>query len=163
MAVAAFLTDEVDAWLGYYGSAKRSKLWGTREDQYMLAALPEGGEPYYVGGLDGVAGAAATGGGERVQREHGLAAGRVAGGGLAHREHDRVAWEDEAGGGGDVGHEVLGVRRGGVAGAAGALEHGGAVQAVGEADGADGDRVDEADGRGRHGAFRLRAGGSGRG
>lgn len=79
MAVAAFLTDEVDAWLGYYGSAKRSKLWGTREDQYMLAALPEGGEPYYVGGVDGVPGPATTEAVKRFQREHGLAEDGVAG------------------------------------------------------------------------------------
>ena len=72
IAVAAFLTDDVDAWLGYYGSAKRSKLWGTREDQYMLAALPEGGEPYYVGGIDGVPGPATTEAVRRFQREHGL-------------------------------------------------------------------------------------------
>ena len=79
MAVSAFLTDEVDAWLGYYGSAKRSKLWGTREDQYMLAALPEGGEPYYVGGVDGVPGPATTEAVKRFQREHGLAEDGVAG------------------------------------------------------------------------------------
>lgn len=79
MAVAAFLTDEVDAWLGYYGSAKRSKLWGTREDQYMLAALPEGGEPYYVGGVDGVPGPATTEAVKRFQREHGLTEDGVAG------------------------------------------------------------------------------------
>lgn len=38
-AVAAFLTDDVSAWLGYYGKGHTGKPWGRLEDQYMLAAV----------------------------------------------------------------------------------------------------------------------------
>jgi hypothetical protein len=98
-----------------------------------------------------------------AEREHALALAdrRHAGRGAALGEHDRVALDDEAEAGGDVGHEVLGVGGGGVAGAAGALEHGGAVEAVAELQAAEGDRVGEAGGHrawafGRNGRAGLR-------
>jgi len=50
-AVAAFLTDDADAWLAFYRSGHTGKAWGLLEDQHMLAAL---------GGFDGVAGGRAT-------------------------------------------------------------------------------------------------------
>jgi outer membrane protein OmpA-like peptidoglycan-associated protein len=48
-AVSAFLRDDVDAWLDYYGSSTKPKCrWGPQEDLAMLAALPHGGpEPHY--------------------------------------------------------------------------------------------------------------------
>ena len=45
-AIAAYLTDDVDAWYKWY-QATSGKQWGLTEDEYMLSALPEGGEPYY--------------------------------------------------------------------------------------------------------------------
>lgn len=38
-AVAAFLTDDVSTWLGYYGKGHSGKPWGRLEDQYMLATV----------------------------------------------------------------------------------------------------------------------------
>jgi len=37
--VAALLTDDVDAWLGYYRKGHTGKPWGRLEDQYMLATV----------------------------------------------------------------------------------------------------------------------------
>jgi outer membrane protein OmpA-like peptidoglycan-associated protein len=41
-AIGAYLTDDVDAWMAWFGQGKpASKRWGTREIQHMLTALPE--------------------------------------------------------------------------------------------------------------------------
>jgi outer membrane protein OmpA-like peptidoglycan-associated protein len=48
-AVAAYLQNDVDAWLRFFDSAPGSKEWGTREEQQMLAALPFGGTAYLKG------------------------------------------------------------------------------------------------------------------
>lgn len=54
--VAAFLQDDVDAWMQRYAAAgAHSRQWGTREDQHMLSALTdEGGAPFYAGPINGV-------------------------------------------------------------------------------------------------------------
>jgi outer membrane protein OmpA-like peptidoglycan-associated protein/subtilisin family serine protease len=54
--MAAYLEDKVDIWTAYYRPQTISKQWGTREDQYMLSALPGCGEPFYTGTIDGNAG-----------------------------------------------------------------------------------------------------------
>jgi outer membrane protein OmpA-like peptidoglycan-associated protein len=54
--MAAYLEDRVEIWTVYYQPQPLSKQWGTREDQYMLSVLPEGGEPFYTGTVDGIAG-----------------------------------------------------------------------------------------------------------
>lgn len=49
-----FLRDDVDAWLGFYGTPASSKPWGRIEDQHMLSALPGGGAPsFYAGPIHG--------------------------------------------------------------------------------------------------------------
>ena len=41
-AVAAYLQDDVDSWLAWYGEGKpQAKRWGQREDLAMLGALPD--------------------------------------------------------------------------------------------------------------------------
>jgi outer membrane protein OmpA-like peptidoglycan-associated protein len=54
-AVAAYLTDNVAAWQDFFDSKKQpsQKLWGTREVQGMLSALPDGGPFFYQGRMDG--------------------------------------------------------------------------------------------------------------
>ena len=43
-SVAAFLQDDVDDWMTRYeAGAHQSLVWGTREDQYMLSAVPDAG------------------------------------------------------------------------------------------------------------------------
>ena len=47
-AVAAYLRDDVDAWLGYYSpQTDFSRRWGKGEDLAMLSALPRDHDPYY--------------------------------------------------------------------------------------------------------------------
>jgi len=47
-AVAAYLTDDIQAWEAYFGTSKPTeKRWGLLEVQYMLTTLPEGQSPYY--------------------------------------------------------------------------------------------------------------------
>lgn len=47
-AVVAYLKDDVDAWLRFYGKETDfSRRWGAPEDLAMLAALPRGGAAYY--------------------------------------------------------------------------------------------------------------------
>jgi outer membrane protein OmpA-like peptidoglycan-associated protein len=54
-SIAAFLRDDVDAWLAWYDKGKpHEKQWGPREDQFMLSALPEGETPYLEGPVTGV-------------------------------------------------------------------------------------------------------------
>ena len=72
-AVAAFLVDDVDAWLRHYGGTPGSSPWATREDQHMLSALPDGGPPYYAGPIHGQLDAATDDALRRFQADHGLA------------------------------------------------------------------------------------------
>jgi outer membrane protein OmpA-like peptidoglycan-associated protein len=48
-AVQAFVTDDVETWMGWYGSlVSWEKVWGTLEDRYMLSAVVDAsGQPYY--------------------------------------------------------------------------------------------------------------------
>ena len=71
-AVAAFLVDDVDAWLRHYQGTPGSARWGTREDQHMLAALPDGAPPYYAGPTHGQLDAAPQDAVRRFQADHGL-------------------------------------------------------------------------------------------
>lgn len=71
-AVAAFLVDDVDAWLKHYQGTPGSSRWGTREDQHMLAALPDGAPPYYAGPIHGQLDAATQDAVRRFQTDHGL-------------------------------------------------------------------------------------------
>lgn len=71
-AVAAFLIDDVDAWLRHYQGTPGSSRWGTREDQHMLSALPEGAPPYYAGPIHGQLDAATQDAVRRFQADHGL-------------------------------------------------------------------------------------------
>ncbi len=72
-AVAAFLTDQVDAWMKHYQGTPGSSRWGTREDQHMLTAVPAGGAPYYAGPVHGQLDAATQDAVRRFQADHGLA------------------------------------------------------------------------------------------
>jgi outer membrane protein OmpA-like peptidoglycan-associated protein/uncharacterized Zn-binding protein involved in type VI secretion len=71
-SIVAFLEEDADAWLAWYTGKPHSKHWGTKEDQYMLATLPEGKPPYYAGAIDGIAGAATEAALKQFQGEHGL-------------------------------------------------------------------------------------------
>jgi outer membrane protein OmpA-like peptidoglycan-associated protein len=47
-AIIAYMTDDVDAWLAFYGEdADFSRRWGVTEDLLMLSSLPVGQTPYY--------------------------------------------------------------------------------------------------------------------
>jgi len=46
-AIQAYLTNDVSAWYQFYSHSDLQKRWGTREDQLMLNALPDGQKPYY--------------------------------------------------------------------------------------------------------------------
>lgn len=78
-AVAAFLIDDVDAWLRHYQGTPGSSRWGNREDQHMLSALPAGQPPYYAGPITNVADAATQDAIRRFQADHGLVTDGVAG------------------------------------------------------------------------------------
>jgi outer membrane protein OmpA-like peptidoglycan-associated protein len=71
-AFAAFLLEDADAWLAWYAGKPNSRPWATREDQYMLATLPEGQPPYYAAGIDGIRGADTIAALKRFQTDHGL-------------------------------------------------------------------------------------------
>ena len=44
-AMVAYLKDDADAWLAHYDKSRpEAKRWGAREDQAMLAALPDGAQ-----------------------------------------------------------------------------------------------------------------------
>jgi outer membrane protein OmpA-like peptidoglycan-associated protein len=69
LAVVAFLGEDVDAWLGWYGSDRpAAKRWGTREDQHMLSALHDGVSPFHGGEVNGALDAATSTAVERFQR-----------------------------------------------------------------------------------------------
>ena len=71
-AVAAYLRDDVDAWMQFYDHPTRSARWGTREDQLMLSALPYGEAPYYDGAIDGIAGPMTRAAFKELQEKHEL-------------------------------------------------------------------------------------------
>lgn len=55
-AVAAYLTDKVDAWESFFSDTKPiEKRWGNLEVQHMLSRLPDGGTPHYAGKPNGLA------------------------------------------------------------------------------------------------------------
>ncbi|MBS2022918.1 MAG: OmpA family protein [Deltaproteobacteria bacterium] len=72
-SIAQFLQDDVDSWLGKYKPQPHSKAWGVREDQYMLATLPQGGTPFYAGKIDGQAGPGTADAYKKFQASKGLA------------------------------------------------------------------------------------------
>lgn len=72
-AIAAFLTNAVADWTKRYQPHSHSAAWGVREDQYMLAHLPEGQAPYYAGRVDGYAGPKTAEAYRRFQADQGLA------------------------------------------------------------------------------------------
>ena len=47
-AVAAYLKNDVGPFYAFYEGAPKSKKWGTREDQHMLAALPHDSASKYL-------------------------------------------------------------------------------------------------------------------
>ena len=71
-SIAAFLVDDADAWAANYQAHPHSAAWGTREDQLMLAHLPEGGAPFYAGNIDGSAGPQTQAAFKRFQSAQGL-------------------------------------------------------------------------------------------
>jgi outer membrane protein OmpA-like peptidoglycan-associated protein len=52
-SMAAFLTDQVDAWASYYKPQQVGQAWGVREDQMMLATVTDGSAPFYPGAING--------------------------------------------------------------------------------------------------------------
>jgi outer membrane protein OmpA-like peptidoglycan-associated protein len=78
-SVAAFLIDDVDGWVKHYGGTPGSSTWGTREDQHMLTALPDGGPPYYAGPVSGVLDGPTQDAVRRFQTDHGLTVDGVPG------------------------------------------------------------------------------------
>jgi outer membrane protein OmpA-like peptidoglycan-associated protein len=72
-SIAAFLTDDVDAWLANYKKPKSSTAWGLREDQHMLQTLTsKAGSPFYGATVDGLPGKATTDAFNLFQDENGL-------------------------------------------------------------------------------------------
>jgi hypothetical protein len=79
-AVAAFLTDDVDAWLAFYADGKPAeKRWGLLESQYMLTALPDGGDPYYASDPNGADDQASRSAVKAFQHDSGLEEDGIAG------------------------------------------------------------------------------------
>src|SRR5262249_273744 len=52
-AMAAFLADQDGVWLPFYSPGKKSKVWGTLEDQHMLSVLPQNETPFFSGTPNG--------------------------------------------------------------------------------------------------------------
>ena len=53
-SIKAFLTDDADTWMKWYGSMPTSKSWGIREDQLMLSSVKDkSGAAFYAGAIDG--------------------------------------------------------------------------------------------------------------
>jgi outer membrane protein OmpA-like peptidoglycan-associated protein len=72
-AIEAFLQDQVDAWLPWYGTAKpASKRWGVREDQHMLTALG-----HYTGPVHGRSDRATRDAVGRFRTDRGLGDGGI--------------------------------------------------------------------------------------
>jgi len=79
-SMAAFLADQVDAWLAWYRGKPHSKPWGTREDQYMLATIVDGnGVPYFAGPVTDAAGPDVSEATKRYQTDRALAVDGFAG------------------------------------------------------------------------------------
>lgn len=78
-SVAAFLTEDVDAWLAHYAGTPHSQAWGTREDQHMLSALPPEGPPHYTGPTHGFVDPPTREAIVRFQRSAGLVDDGIAG------------------------------------------------------------------------------------
>ncbi|HYS08601.1 MAG TPA: phage baseplate assembly protein V [Myxococcales bacterium] len=57
-ALKAFLTDDANTWMKWYGTMPNSKSWGIREDQLMLSSVKDGSAPFYGGPIDGKAASA---------------------------------------------------------------------------------------------------------
>jgi outer membrane protein OmpA-like peptidoglycan-associated protein len=78
-AVAAFLQDKVDDWLPRYKAGhQKSKVWGVREDQYMLSLVPAAdGKPYLARPLSGRNDAATKKAVQRFQEDNGLPKGTI--------------------------------------------------------------------------------------
>jgi len=56
-AIAAYLTDDAEAWQKFYGGTGASGQWGIREDQMILATAKDAdGAPFYDGEIDGKTG-----------------------------------------------------------------------------------------------------------
>jgi outer membrane protein OmpA-like peptidoglycan-associated protein len=78
-AVAAYLTDQVEAWEKFFGHASPEKRWGMREIQHMLSALPEGEAPYFQGLPTGAQDARTTAAIKAFQQDQGLEVDGIAG------------------------------------------------------------------------------------
>jgi outer membrane protein OmpA-like peptidoglycan-associated protein len=80
-SIAAFLQDQVDDWLAWYGADKPfGKRWGTREDQYMLATLTDAtGALYLAAPISGIPDGAMRDATTRFQQANGLTADGQAG------------------------------------------------------------------------------------
>ena len=76
-AVEAFLQDQVERWMPWYGVAKPAgKRWGTREDQHMLSSLKDGdGKVFYGGPIHGRSDPATKDAVNRFRVAQGLPAG----------------------------------------------------------------------------------------
>jgi outer membrane protein OmpA-like peptidoglycan-associated protein len=82
-AVAAYLTDDVDAWLAFFDNDKPDeKRWSTRENQHMLSVLPEGAatdEVFFSGAPDGAMNERTRAAIRKFQHSEGLAEDGIAG------------------------------------------------------------------------------------
>ncbi|MBA3541456.1 MAG: carboxypeptidase regulatory-like domain-containing protein, partial [Deltaproteobacteria bacterium] len=79
-SMAAFLTDDIDAWMAWYRGKPASHKWGSREDQYMLTTIVDGaGAPYYAGPVGDAAGPDAVAATKRYQTDRGLTVDGIAG------------------------------------------------------------------------------------
>lgn len=54
--MAAYLEDREPEWTKRYQQAAAGKPWGKREDQHMLATLPDKTNPFYAHEVDGISG-----------------------------------------------------------------------------------------------------------
>lgn len=80
VSMAHYLRDEVDPWLQCYQGSPHSKIWGTREDQYMLTAIDDDtGRPFYAGPVHGTPDAGTGDAVQRYQASRGLAVDGQAG------------------------------------------------------------------------------------
>jgi len=79
-AIGQFLYDDVASWLRNYQTPPSGRVWGAREDQFMLSAIPdEAGVPYYGDEVDGIFGAKSQDAAKRYQAARGLAVDGIPG------------------------------------------------------------------------------------
>lgn len=78
-AVAAYLSEDVDAWLRHYSGTPHSSRWGSSEDQHMLSALPDDDNPHYTGPITGFRDSATADAIRRFQASAGLVEDGIAG------------------------------------------------------------------------------------